>query len=774
MRGVMGARKAQTVGFDKAHRTNRLATALRSQALSVVAIGALLATTLVLSHETPAQASTPDTCMVATPTGSGTSASPYRLSTPGHLYWIDELQAFTDDPADKPFDGPTSWRVTRAKDKNRLSGHYVLENDIDLGPCISSQPWQPIGARRLLEVLEPEAYSSYAVASEALEPFSGSFDGQGHRIRGVTIADRDSDRGPTGLFAIVEGVGREVANRAKIHNLIIEGVNFSGISGANTGALAGQIGNAIVENVHVSGTITTSGNNSGGLIGQASEATVAVPAPIDVRSSSSAVAVVSTAGPVGGLIGDIDNRSRGSLVIDSFATGNVEGSSKTGGLIGKLGDSSSGDRTFENRVVRSYATGNVTAASEAGGLVGEAYGVILYSYATGNVTGRDEVGGLAGNFQGNSNRTTPTIKDSYSTGNVVRSEGGSNEARGGGLIGNLRGPGPVIRTYSIGSVTDLGRPDDNSYNLYRDMGGFAGNPSSSLLAWGDGGTPGHEERIVGNFWNKETIGSDGKPENSIGSYPGDTGFPAGTVTPSTTATMTSFDTYHAAGWAIIQGQGEFNGLDGIASGSGNSIVWGTAVPGTHRVWGIDPQLNCGYPFLLWQTEFLQCSAGGSGAASSGSRERQASAPAIHLDLQANVGDRVSGAPVVVGGEGLSAGSTMTLVVRSTPQTLVSGRVSSLGNFSTRASLPALSPGSHTLTLTGTAPDGAVLTLVQGFVVGADGTFTSIGQPTGSQTGGLAATGVPANAGVLFAVSSLMLLAIGLSLLRVRSRHQFTR
>lgn len=736
MRGVMGARRAQTGVFDKAHRTNRLATVIRSQALSVVAIGALLATTLVLSHETPAQASAPAACSV--PGGyspTGWDGNNRAITNKNDLIWLSLNQT------------------------NNMGANYILTADIDLGGC----NWLPIGSNTV--------------------PFTGKFDGlkpgsttDSFTISGLRIANR-SDEG-NGLFGWVEGVGREVADRAKIHNLIIEGVNFSGISGANTGALAGQIGNAIVENVHVSGTITTSGINSGGLIGQAGEATVAVPAPIDVRSSSSAVAVLSTDVTVGGLIGDISNNSRGSLVIDSFATGSVQGLGTIGGLIGKLGDSSPGERTFENRVVRSYAAGDVTGGSfsAVGGLVGEAYGVILYSYAKGNVTGRNEVGGLVGNFQSRSNpdnlpvRKTPVIKDSYSTGNVLRT-GNDSGARAGGLIGRLRAAGPVERSYSIGSVTD---ESNANQDLYFRVGGFAGYEH-------DNGTPTFEEvteNLVGNFWSFTAIGGN-VPPNSIGFFPNDNDIERPEkVTRSTSAAMTSFATYDAAGWAIINGKdGVFCAPDGIVSGEDDNIIWGGATQGTDQVWGIDPTVNSGYPFLLWQENPVcgpQVSTGqGVQPATPQSRERQASAPAIHLDLQANVGDRVSGAPVVVGGEGLSAGSSMTLVVRSTPQTLVSGRVSSLGNFSTRASLPALSPGSHTLTLTGTAPDGAVLTLVQGFVVGADGTFTSIGQPAGSQTGGLAATGVPANAGLLFAVSSLMLLAIGLSLLRVRSRHQFT-
>lgn len=734
MRGVMGARKARTAGFDRTQRINRLTTVMPSQALSVVAIGALLATTLVLSHETPVQASTPADCALD-PVGHnpGWSGTERNISSKNDLIWLS-LEA--------------------NRNADNMGANYKLTTDINLGGC----NWLPIGSSTV--------------------PFTGTFDGlkpgsttESFTISGLTIANRNDDG--NGLFGWVQGANR-TDKRAAIRNLNVAGVTLTGVDRA-TGALVGRMANALVENVHVSGSIDAGEDQDGnpfsavgGLVGQVSPFNgMAAPAPIEIRSSSVSVNVTGGS-ELGGLVGIIAGDSRGSLIIDSFATGDVQGESRLGGLIGQLNDSSSSDnpsRSFENRIIRSYATGNVTGTTKIGGLTGETYGVILYSYATGNVTGKDEVGGLAGNFQHEPGRKTPVIKDSYATGDVLRT-GDDFDATAGGFLGRLRNPGaPVERSYSIGSVTD-GPNNDSAPGVSR-VGGFAGYNLNDGNDFDD-----VTAQLAGNFWNFDTIGQ-GVPANSIGQFPEDIER-AGKVSRSTTAAMTSFDTYQSAGWAIIQGQGTFDApIDRPENSSGDSIIWGDAVQGTHSVWGIDPQLNCGYPFLLWQTEFLQCSAGGSGAASSGSRERQASAPAIHLDLQANVGDRVSGAPVVVGGEGLSAGSSMTLVVRSTPQTLVSGRVSSLGNFSTRASLPALSPGSHTLTLTGTAPDGAVLTLVQGFVVGADGTFTSIGQPAGSQTGGLAATGVPANAGVLFTVSSLMLLAIGLSLLRARSRHQFT-
>ena len=618
MRGVIGASKAQTAVFDRTHRPNRLATALRSQALSVVAIGALLATTLVLSHETPAEASTPDCGELVGGVHQVTDAA--QLAEVG--------------------------RSGGGTGNCQLGAKYRLMNSITL-----SDNWTPIPGS-----------------------FTGEFDGGGHEIRGLSI---DVTDGHAGMFF-------DVANGAQIRNLRLLDVDVKGNNGA--GALvARDVGGSgtVISNVFISGKVSSTNSSAGGLAGYVGSGVKIE----NVRSE----AEVTCGGICGGLVWQMDD---GATISRSFVGGKVTfGTDEAGGLVGILGSGAT--------ISYSVSTAQVQSSGSAS---------------------NQGAGGLVGNLRG-------TVKDSYARGVV---EAGAGDRPRGGFTGIADG-GSIQRGYSTGEV---------SPQAGTDVGGFIG------------ALRGTAPTVTASVWDTQTSGL----PNSAGG--------AG-VDGRTSAQMTSFDTFASPprGWAIVEGWEPFDAP---------RTVWGICPAGSDNV------VNDGYPFLLWEYDSNPCVnepdtvlGGGSEPGAATPVEKRAASPAIHLDLQANVGDRVAGAPVIVGGEGLSAGSSLTLVVRSTPQTLVSGRVSSLGNFSTRASLPALSPGSHTLTLTGTAPDGAVLTLVQGFVVGADGTFTSIGQPAGSQTGGLAATGVPANAGVLFAVSSLMLLAIGLSLLRARSRHQFT-
>jgi hypothetical protein len=117
---------------------------------------------------------------------------------------------------------------------------------------------------------------------------------------------------------------------------------------------------------------------------------------------------------VGGLVGYSTGSSR---VENSYATGNVEGNERVGGLVGE---------NYGGQVENSYATGSVEGNGRVGGLLGEnnMLGIVENSYATGSVNGDNRVGGLVGL----NNRAT--VQNSYATGSV----GGNNIV--GGLVGS--------------------------------------------------------------------------------------------------------------------------------------------------------------------------------------------------------------------------------------------------------------------------------------------------------------------------------------------------
>ena len=143
---------------------------------------------------------------------------------------------------------------------------------------------------------------------------------------------------------------------------------------------------------------------------------------------------------VGGLVG----QNNGGAILNSYATGSVQGRNRVGGLAG----SSAG------RIGGSYATVEVTGAEYVGGLVGrnDADGTIIAGYATGKVAGNGRVGGLAG-FNGG------RIVAAYAAG-AVRGPSDSNSLAG--LVGWNTAAGTVTDSYSntdsSGRASSLGGP----------------------------------------------------------------------------------------------------------------------------------------------------------------------------------------------------------------------------------------------------------------------------------------------------------------------------
>ena len=153
----------------------------------------------------------------------------------------------------------------------------------------------------------------------------------------------------------------------------------------------------------------------------------------------------------GGLVG---NSGSGSIIENSYATGNVSASSGNfsyaGGLVGSSGSS---------RIENSYATGNVDSTSTggesyAGGLVGYSNigSTIETSYATGNVSASSASSySYAGGLVGFNSTSNGRIANSYATGNVGSTSTGQ-ESYAGGLVG-YSGNGSTIETsYATGKV----------------------------------------------------------------------------------------------------------------------------------------------------------------------------------------------------------------------------------------------------------------------------------------------------------------------------------
>jgi len=205
-----------------------------------------------------------------------------------------------------------------------LSKNYILMNDITL-----SGYWTPIG--------------SYNPS----KPFTGTFDGAGHVISGLSINDPSAIY--QGLFGYLGSTGT-VKNLGVIGNVTAS--RCGGVVGYNSGT---------IENCYFSGNVTGE-QDIGGIAG-------------DNNTTSSIIRNCYATGSVtgtgtyytGGIVGD----NYGGTVEYCYATNSVSGNQRVGGIAGRNFASSSGGpaRIVENCVALNPSiTGNST--SVAGCVIG--------------------------------------------------------------------------------------------------------------------------------------------------------------------------------------------------------------------------------------------------------------------------------------------------------------------------------------------------------------------------------------------------------------------
>lgn len=149
----------------------------------------------------------------------------------------------------------------------------------------------------------------------------------------------------------------------------------------------------------------------------------------------------------------------------------------------------------------------------------------------------------------------------------------------------------------------------------------------------------------------------------------------------------------------------------------------------------------------------------------------AATPSLELDLGLAVEDVVAGKTATVAGAGLTPDSAYDLVVRSTPTTIAFGSAGTNGTFTNTGIIPAgLEAGAHTVTLSGSAADGSVLTRVAYFTINTSGVVTYLSTEaaeTASAPAALASTGFDL-APLGFAALLLLLAGAGMVASRRRS------
>ena len=294
------------------------------------------------------------------------------------------------------------------------------------------------------------------------QPFTGSFDGDGHSITGMSITFDSNDKSVgapyLGLFGYVKGTADK---KAEIKNLMLSG------------------------KLDITENYRNSFAYSGGLVGGAEY--------VSFTDITTNVAVTAKKGSapypwsyVGGFAGTVKNAdflrcvNNGSVTSDGdYVSGFVPKSEKTtytacannGAITGRTKIGGFGAEVKSTKVVDSCNTGAIgliaygTGKQAIGGLFAEIrYGSsITRSYNSGAVTGDCYVGGLVGTLSSSSDSTNGVnyIVDCYNSG-AITGHSDKNYCGIGGLVGNLDAgmrsysQSYIHNCYNTGTVTDLG------------------------------------------------------------------------------------------------------------------------------------------------------------------------------------------------------------------------------------------------------------------------------------------------------------------------------
>lgn len=245
-------------------------------------------------------------------------------------------------------DGLLAWNEAVQKD---MTLNCTLADNIDL----TGIDWTPIG-------------------TSIGNSYTGTFDGGGHTITGLTVTGSDRY---TGLFGFIKGT---------VKNVVLEGVRItSDNSSGYAGGVAGYSFEGNIENCSVSGSV--SGSDVGGVVGY----------------------------------------QQGGSITGCSSSATVKGTQRAGGVAGTT--------NYDATLTACYATGDMTVENDgtsnacAGGVVGSnAYCTVIACYAAGNVSGTGSgtihVGGVTGeNFDG-------TLTACYWSGLPDNDNGGATKVDG--------------------------------------------------------------------------------------------------------------------------------------------------------------------------------------------------------------------------------------------------------------------------------------------------------------------------------------------------------
>ena len=348
-------------------------------------------------------------------TDNGDGSYKVKINSSDRLYYIEENGNIISP--ENMIEIGTAEELKTFRDEvnsgNTYEGWYIyLTNDITLD---INEIWEPIGLYPM-ESTTPDA--------ETNKPFSGVFDGHGHKIDEIYINTTDKAQG---LFGLV--------NTGKIMNLSIgENCNIKGDLG--TASIVGVLfNNSQIINCTNKSNLTV-GQYSGGIAAECR-----TNSKIINCSNYGNITGNTNARVVGGITGQLNENSK---IYNCYNTGNITSIAQNyyGGICGNT----NGNNNIIEKCFNSGEINSDTNSSNIGGIVGGIFSSSIRTqvnecYNKGNITGYNGVSGICGLNQGE-------ISNCYNTGNI------SGNHIIGGIIGNNQ--------YSLSNCYNIGIINGNS------------------------------------------------------------------------------------------------------------------------------------------------------------------------------------------------------------------------------------------------------------------------------------------------------------------------
>lgn len=256
-----------------------------------------------------------------------------------------------------------AWDGKSTKEPELVEGYYQISNGAELAWFAQLVNSGVTGAKanaKLCDDINLGNHNWTPIGSSSKIPYTGSFDGQEHVVRGLRIESGDTY---SGLFGIVYGDEKQ-----SIENFIVKGSIECSEKIAYAGGIVAYMHGKnesqrnYIRNCHSEVQIQVKNAKRqrsavGGIVGYADKMWV------NQCSNKGNVSLESAGGIqfyAGGIIGDMANSVS---VRQSVNRGSVEAEFCAGGLVGRMSGSN-------GAVTSNYNTGDVLANSYAGGLIG--------------------------------------------------------------------------------------------------------------------------------------------------------------------------------------------------------------------------------------------------------------------------------------------------------------------------------------------------------------------------------------------------------------------